>query len=111
MILKDETARYGLSIEFGPSVSLAGKILTGIDPTTLSPAFKLSKNQFYFFTHGDNDTRVLTKHFDYFKTFSSASNIKAEFWLAKNSNHVDAMLKYPTEYANKMEKFYNSILK
>ena len=33
MILKDEIARYGMSIEFGPAVSLAGKILTGIDPT------------------------------------------------------------------------------
>ena len=30
MILKDEIARYGLAIEFGPAVSLAGKILTGI---------------------------------------------------------------------------------
>ena len=111
MILNDEIARYGLSIEFGPAVSLAGKILTGIDPRTLSPAFKLSKNQFYFFTHGDKDTRVLTKHFDYFKTYSLSNKINAEFWLAKNSNHVDAMLKYPSEYSEKMEKFYNSILK
>ena len=31
MILKDEIARYGLTIEFGPAVSFAGKILTGID--------------------------------------------------------------------------------
>ena len=111
MILNDEIARYGLSIEFGPAVSLAGKILTGIDPRTLSPAFKLSKNQFYFFTHGDKDTRVLSKHFDYFKTYSLSNKINAEFWLAKNSNHVDAMLKYPSEYSEKMEKFYNSILK
>ena len=48
MILKDEIARYGLSIEFGPAVSLAGRILTGIDPSELSPAKKLSDKQFYF---------------------------------------------------------------
>ena len=52
-----------------------------------------------------------TKHFDYFKTYSLSNKINAEFWLAKNSNHVDAMLKYPSEYSEKMEKFYNSILK
>ena len=41
----------------------------GIDPTKLSPAFSLTKNQNYFFTHGDSDLRVLTHHFDYFKKF------------------------------------------
>ena len=60
MALTDEIARYGLSIEFGPAVSLAGRVLTGIDPTLLSPALKLTKTQSYFFTHGDNDKRVLT---------------------------------------------------
>ncbi len=111
MILKDEIARYGLSIEFGPAVSLAGKILTGIDPTLLSPAIKLSENQSYFFTHGDSDTRVLTKHFEYFKDYSANNNINAEFWLVKDSDHLDGMLKYTDEYANRMELFFNSNLK
>ncbi len=111
MILKDEISRYGLSIEFGPAVSLAGKILTGIDPTSLSPALKLSKNQAYFFTHGDSDTRVLTRHFDYFKEYTSANNINAEFWLVKDSDHLDAMIKYTDEYANKMALFFNKNLK
>ena len=111
MILKDEISRYGLSIEFGPAVSLAGKILTGIDPTSLSPALRLSKTQSYFFTHGDSDTRVLTKHFDYFKEYTATNNIKAEFWLIKESDHLDGMLKYTNEYAKRMELFFNSNLK
>ena len=111
MILRDEIARYGLSIEFGPAVSFAGKVLTGIDPTSLSPALYLSKKQSYFFTHGDSDTRVLTKHFDYFKEFVFKNKINAEFWLAKESDHLDAMLKYTSEYSNKMENFFNSKLK
>ncbi len=111
MALQDEISRYGLSIEFGPAVSFAGKILTNIDPRLLSPALKLTKNQSYFFTHGDKDKRVLTRHFDYFKKYSNTHKIKAEFWLAEDSNHVDAMLKYPDEYANKMELFFNSKLK
>ena len=111
MILKDEIARYGLSIEFGPAVSLAGKILTGIDPTSLSPALKLSTTQSYFFTHGDSDTRVLTRHFDYFKEYTSKNNINAEFWLVEESNHLDGMLKYTDEYAERMEIFFNSKLK
>ena len=111
MILKDEIARYGLSIEFGPVVSLAGKILTGTNPTLLSPALKLSKTQSYFFTHGDSDTRVLTRHFQYFKEYSLENKIDAKFWLVKDSDHLDGMLKYPEEYSNKMEKFFNSKLK
>ena len=111
MILKDEIARYGLSIEFGPVVSLAGKILTRTNPTSLSPALKLSKTQSYFFTHGDSDTRVLTRHFQYFKEYSLKNKIDAKFWLVKDSDHLDGMLKYPEEYSNKMEKFFNSKLK
>ena len=111
MILKDEIARYGMSIEFGPAVSLAGKILTGIDPTLLSPALKLSKTQSYFFTHGDSDKRVLTKHFDYFQEFSLKNKINSEFWLVKDSDHLDGMFKYTDEYSDKMERFFNSNLK
>jgi len=111
MALTDEIARYGLSIEFGPSVSFAGKILTGIDPNLLSPVFKLSKTQSYFFTHGDRDKRVLTRHFEYYKNYTSKNKINANFWLVKDSNHVDSMLKYPEEYAEKMELFFNSNLK
>ena len=110
MILKDEIARYGLAIEFGPAVSLAGRILTGIDPRQLSPAKKLSDNQFYFFTHGELDTRVLTRHFNYFKEYTNQNNINAEFWLAKDAYHVDAMFKYPEVYSKKMEDFFNKNL-
>ena len=111
MILKDEIARYGLNIEFGPAVSFAGRILTGINPTELSPAKKLSKKQFYFFTHGDSDTRILLRHFNYFKEYTNDNNINAEFWLAKDAYHVDAMFRYPEEYSEKMEMFFNKVLK
>ena len=111
MALTDEIARYGLSIEFGPAVSLAGRVLTGIDPTLLSPALKLTKTQSYFFTHGDEDKRVLIRHFKYYQDYALKNKINAKFWLAKNSNHVDSMLKYPAEYSDKMETFFNSNLK
>jgi dipeptidyl aminopeptidase/acylaminoacyl peptidase len=111
MILKDEIARYGLSIEFGPAVSLAGRILTGIDPRELSPAKKLSDKQSYFFTHGDSDTRILTRHFNYFKEYTNKKNINAEFWLVEGANHLDSMLIYPEDYSTKMEEFFNKNLK
>ena len=110
MILKDEIARYGLAIEFGPVVSLAGRILTGTDPRELSPAKKLSKNQYYFFTHGDSDTRMLTRHFNYFKEYTNKKNINAEFWLVEEANHLDSMLMYPEDYSIKMEDFFNKNL-
>ena len=110
MILKDEIQRYGMSHDFGPAVSFAGKILTGIDPTKLSPAFALSKSQHYFFTHGDKDLRVLPHHFDFLKNYAAVNNINADFWLAKNSYHVDAMFKYPEEYGLRMKEFFEKNL-
>ena len=106
MILRDEIARYGIRHDFGPAVSIAAKILTGIDPTKLSPAFALSTNQNYYFTHGDSDMRILTHHFNFIKKYSIEKNIKADFWLAKKSFHVDAMFKYPDEYGIKMKNFF-----
>ena len=111
MILRDEISRYGLSHDFGIAVSIAGKILTGIDPTKLSPAFSLNKNTKYFFTHGDKDLRVLKRHFDFFKKFTQENNINANFWLVKNSYHVDAMFKFPQEYGFKMRDFFENNLK
>ena len=110
MILKDEIARYGISVNFSPAVSFAGKVLTGIDPTKLSPAFALSSNQNYFFTHGDSDSRVKTHHFNFFKDYAKKKDIKASFWLAKDSYHVDAMFKYPEEYGLKMKEFFEKNL-
>ncbi len=111
MVLKDEIARYGLSIEFGPAVSFFGKLLSGVDPTELNPAKKLTKTQSYFFTHGDKDQRMLVRHYHYFKKYVEENNITSEFWLAENSYHVDGMFKYPEVYAKKMKKFFEENLK
>ena len=111
LILKDEIARYGFPHDFGLAVSFAGKILTGIDPVKLSPAYSLTKHTSYFFTHGDKDLRVLPHHFSFFKEYSKINKIDAKFWLAKNSYHVDAMFKYPNEYGLKMKHFFESNLK
>ena len=111
MVLKDEIARYGLSIEFGPAVSFFGQLLAGVDPTNLNPIKKLTKFQSYFFTHGDKDQRMLVRHFEFFKKYSIEKNINSAFWLANNSYHADAMFKYPDEYALKMREFFYKNLK
>jgi hypothetical protein len=111
MVLQDEIARYGLSIEFGPAVSFFGKLLSGVDPIDLNPAEKLTNNQNYFFTHGDKDQRMLVRHFHYFKKYAAENKIKSEFWLAENSYHVDGMFKYPDLYAEKMRDFFEINLK
>ncbi len=111
MVLKDEIARYGLSIEFGPLVSLFGRLLSGVDPVNLNPAKKLTSEQNYFFTHGDKDQRMLVRHYHYFQKYVEDNNIRSDFWLAENSYHVDAMFKYPDLYAAKMKKFFEENLK
>ena len=110
MILKDEISSYSMPHIFGPSVSLAGQIMTGIDPTKLSPAYLLSKKQNYFFTHGDKDQRILPKHFYFFKKIILQNELNADFWLVKNAYHVDAMLMYPEEYGLKMKNFFEKNL-
>ena len=111
MVLRDEIARYGLSIEFGPAVSFFGKLLSGVDPINLNPAKKLTNDQNYFFTHGDKDQRMLVRHYDFFKEYAELNNIKSDFWLAEDSYHVDSMFKYPDLYALKMKKFFEANLK
>ena len=106
MVLTDEINRYGFPNIFGFAVSFAGKILTGIDPTKLSPAFSLTKYQSYFFTHGDKDLRIPKHHFDFFIQYANKNHINAEFWLSENSYHVDAMFKYSEEYGLKMKQFF-----
>ena len=111
MVLEDEIARYGVSIEFGPAVSFFGKLLSGVDPVDLNPAKKLTSDQNYFFTHGDKDQRMLVRHYNYFQKYSEDNNIKSELWLAENSYHVDGMFKYPDIYSTKMKKFFEENLK
>ena len=111
MVLKDEIGRYGLSIEFGPVVSFFGKRLSGVDPSDLNPVKKLSDHQHYFFTHGDKDERMFVRHYEYFKNYAEQNNIKASFWLAEDSYHVDGMFKYPEIYGEKMHKFFKENLK
>jgi len=111
LILKDEIARYGMPNIFGPAVSLIGQMLTGIDPSDLSPAYKLTSSQSYYFTHGKKDKRVLAHHFEFFQNYISKKNIEADFWLIPDAYHVDAMLKYPDEYSEKMKQFFEKNLK
>lgn len=110
MVLRDEIARYGLSIEFGPVVSFFGKLLSGVDPVDLNPIKELNTTQSYFFTHGDKDQRMLVRHYNFFKKYTKENNIKSKFWLAENSYHVDGMFKYPDEYAKKMKNFFEENL-
>ena len=49
MILTDEIGRYGFPNIFSPSVSIAGRLLTGIDPIHLNPIYALNNYQNYFF--------------------------------------------------------------
>ena len=110
MILQDEISRYGAPHNFGPAVSFAGKVLTGIDPRKLSPVYALSKQQQYFFTHGEKDQRILIKHFNFIKQYVLSNNINADFWLVKDAYHIDGMLKYPEEYGYKMKNFFEKYL-
>ena len=41
----------------------------------------------------------------------NTNNIEANFWLIPNAYHVDAMLKYPDEYGQRMKQFFEENLK
>ena len=111
MILNDEIARYGMPNLFGPVVSFFGKVLTGVNPSNLSPAKKLLRDKSYFFTHGKKDKRIPVHHFEYIQKIAKKENIDSKFWLVEDAYHVDAMFKYPNEYGNKMKNFFENNLK
>ena len=98
------------SMILAPAVSFAGQILTGIDPTKLSPAYSLTNHQHYYFTHGDKDQRILPRHMYFFKKYALKNNINADFWLVEDTFHVEAMLKYPDEYGLRMKNFFEKHL-
>ena len=111
MVLFDEIDRYGMPNIFGPALSLAGKLLTGIDVTTLSPVYSLIQNhKHYYFTHGEADERVYVRHFYFFKEHVLSNNINAVFWLVPDTHHVEAMLKHPKEYGLRMKNFFEKYL-
>ena len=39
-----------------------------------------------------------------------SKNINSDFWLVKDTYHIDAMLKYPDEYGLRMKKFFEKHL-
>ena len=106
MILDDEVKRYGFSNIFSFSVSLAGKLLTGIDPADLNPTYAISNHQNYFFTHGENDERIYLHHFLFIKDYAEKNNINAEFWMIPEAGHVDSIFILTEEYGYKMKKFF-----
>jgi len=111
MILTDEIRYYGFPNFFGPSVSMAGKLLSGIDPNDLNPAYNLSDHQKYFFTHGEDDQRILINHFNFIKEYANTNNINAEYWMVPNAGHVDSMFMYPKEYGIRMKIFFGKHLR
>ena len=111
MILTDEIGRYGFPNIFGPAVRIIGRLITGIDPTRLNPAYALTKHQNYYFTHGELDQRIFVSHFNFIRDYATAHSIKANYWLVHDAGHVDAMLINPEEYANRMKTFFGKNLR
>ena len=110
MILTDEIKRYGFPNIFSFAVSIAGRLLTGIDPTALNPAYALTKHQNYFFTHGQQDQRIYVSHFNFIKNYSMKHNIRAEYWLVNDAGHVDAIFIDPEKYGRRMKAFFEKNL-
>ena len=110
MVLTDEIGRYGFPNIFSQAVSIAGTILTDIDPTNLNPTYALSNHQNYFFTHGAKDRRINVDHFNFIKNYATINKIKAEYWLVPNVGHVDAMFVHPEEYGIRMQAFFTKNL-
>ena len=111
MALTDEIGHYGFPNIFGFAVSLAGRLLTGIDPTDLNPVYALSNHQNYFFTHGEEDKRMHVSHFIFIKSYATTKNLKAEFWLIPNGGHIDSIFIDPEEYGKRMKSFFEKHLK
>ena len=110
MVLTDEIGRYGFPNIFGLAVSMAGKLLTGINPRNLNPVYVLNNHQNYFFTHGANDQRMYVNHFNFITTYAIKNDVKAEYWLIPNAGHVDSIFLNTEVYGERMKSFFEKHL-
>ena len=67
--------------------------------TVLGAVVLLVAAMFILFAYSTADLKV-----------ESGYKLNADFWLAENSFHVDAMFKYPEEYGKKMKIFFEKNL-
>ncbi|WGV57406.1 alpha/beta hydrolase [Brevibacillus brevis] len=99
------------SFPFGWTSTLVGKWIFKVDLDSVSPmdAVKRIQNKPIMLIHGTGDPQIHYKNTE--MIFDSLNgNPYAEVWYPANTEHIDAINHYPTEYFQRVDRFLDQYL-
>jgi fermentation-respiration switch protein FrsA (DUF1100 family) len=108
-VLTAELQRNGYPL-FLKNAALVTARINSVNLTEYSPLQSVSQhnNRPVFITHGTADTRLSV---DYATDLYNAAGENAELWIVEGTEHVEAMFRYPDEYNERLNAFFDSALR
>jgi uncharacterized protein len=84
--------------------------MNGVNLTEYSPLASVGQNNNrpVFITHGTGDTRLSV---DYATDLYNAAGENAELWIVDGTEHIEAMFRYPDEYNQRLNAFFDAALR
>ena len=94
---------------FVPGAKLLAGLVLGVDVGALVPERAVAELGYpVLIIHGDADTRVPVEHA---VRLHLASHAGSDLWLADGVDHVDAFLRYPDEYVERVVSYFDARLR
>ncbi len=105
------TPTTGLPPFVFPGITLAGRVLLGIDVEQPKPEVAISNigQRHLFLTHGELDSLIPVSHFERLKQAGGAN--VTESWLVAGAEHIQAYYLQPTEYIRRVVAFFDRELR
>jgi uncharacterized protein len=84
--------------------------MNGVNLTEYSPLASIGQNNNrpVFITHGTGDTRLSV---DYATDLYNAAGENAELWIIDGTEHIEAMFRFPDEYDQRLNTFFDAGLR
>lgn len=97
---------------FKYGVRIIAKIFLGTSPDTIktTAAISTENERHIFLTHGKKDQRIPFIHAEKFTSTAQDKNVEIETWFIDDTEHLEAILKYPYLYRKNLKEFFNESL-
>lgn len=95
------------AVPFGYTSTLMANLIFDIDLNSVSPmdAVKYIKTKPVMLIHGTGDQQISHKNTEIIYE-SLKNNPNSEVWYPQNTEHIDAINHYPSEYFQRLDKFF-----
>jgi uncharacterized protein len=110
--IQDELARNGYPGFLAFGGLLVGRVIHGVDLTSLSPLGEVAKlhGRPLFIVHGAADTRIPVKHAEWLAAAIRAHGGAVDPWIVAGVGHVRAAFVFASEYERRLAGFFGSAL-